>query len=132
MFALPAFTLAVVIVEEVLVVVFVVSVDGHADQSDQRIDVEGSFLLAGGVFRATDRASAEDRRGKTTQQQTANVHVRPFGSRDSDLNSAGSLSRAAKRKRFPDFPATCLILLIHRRFPTANSFQVASMPTLPL
>jgi hypothetical protein len=60
--ALLTFAIALVIVEEVLVVVFIVAVDGHSNQPDQRTDVERSFLLARGVFgAAADGASAEDR-----------------------------------------------------------------------
>ena len=130
--ALFTFATVFVIVEEVLVVVLVVAVDGHANQPDQRTDVERSFLLARGVFgAAADGASAEDRRSKTTQQQTANVHVRPFECRDSDANSAGSLSRGRESKRFLNSPATRPGWLIHRRFQVANSFQVVATPILP-
>lgn len=63
--ALFTFATVFVIVEEVLVVVLVVAVDGHANQPDQRTDVERSFLLARGVFgTAADGATAKDRRSR--------------------------------------------------------------------
>lgn len=50
MLALLTFTTVAVVVEEVFVVVFVVAVDGHSDQPDQRADVDRLVLLARGVF----------------------------------------------------------------------------------
>ena len=75
--ALFAFTL-IVIVEEVLVIVLVVAVDSHSDQPDQRANVDRVFVFTACVFRAADCAAAREQSSQTTQQQLANVHVRPF------------------------------------------------------
>lgn len=130
--ALLTFTIALVVVEEVLVVVFVITVDGHSDQTNERADVDRCVFFAGRVFGATDGASAKDRACKTAQQQTANIHVRPFESQDLVVIAAGRLSRAAKVRRFSNSAAMRLSLFIHRRFLAANSFQVAPKPILPL
>lgn len=64
---LALFTLAavIVVVEEVFVVVFVVPVDGHAHQSNQRADVERRLFFTIRVFRPADGASTKEHRGKT-------------------------------------------------------------------
>lgn len=48
--ALFTFAAVIVVVEEVFVVVFVVPVDGHTHQPDQRTDVDGLVFLARSVF----------------------------------------------------------------------------------
>ncbi len=50
MLALLTFATVTMVVEVVLVVVFIVAVDGHTNQPDQRIDVERRLFLAGRVF----------------------------------------------------------------------------------
>ena len=79
MFALLTFAAVLVVVEEVLVVIFVVTVDSHSDEADQWANVDRCFFLARRVFRAADRATTEMRGNQATRQQVSNVHVRPFG-----------------------------------------------------
>ena len=58
MAALTAF--AVPVVEEMFVVVFVITVHGHSDQTDQRIEIDGGIAFTGRILRSTDRASGEN------------------------------------------------------------------------